>query len=569
MDPRTKKRIPTCHRTQFKSILEDTDYKSTLKYADSAAAAVYREEAEYIDKVQKDILAISASEEPFDIFICYKETDENGNRTKDSVIAQDIYTELTEKGYRVFFSRITLEDKLGTAYEPYIFAALNSSKIMLAIGTTPAYYDAVWVKNEWSRYLSLIENGQKKTLIPCYRDMSAYEMPVEFAALQALDVSRLGYMQDLLRGIDKIIGSAKRGSKKADTSDPEFSSTVISRVVSKVAKSDSDNWPTGNIVSTFDSGSCSYIAFLTYFSEAFTTEGEVATDFNIIDEMGNVIYHSDKSLYMKPGYDSYSKVWVLRDQNGPTVADGIYTARISVNNSRPFEHKFKVVSNKAPVKEPEKKKAPVTRISSTIIDRIMSVPADSASDFWPRGSYRTTFNPLYMQYVSFHALLTRPIGFTGNVKLDFKVTDELGNVLCNTTDMVYATHDNDKFAKIWILSDGETRVSDGVYTATISVDNSVPLDYKFVVDSNDMSGYVPPKPKSNSGYYTPTPTVKSKSLYLYIFLAFFFGYLGIHSFYAGKKGKGVAQLILFFTGISLLWAWYDIYRAWTDGEVPD
>ena len=31
----------------------------------------------------------------YDIFISYKETDEFGDRTKDSVLAQDIYTSLT------------------------------------------------------------------------------------------------------------------------------------------------------------------------------------------------------------------------------------------------------------------------------------------------------------------------------------------------------------------------------------------------------------------------------------------------------------------------------------------
>ena len=64
---------------------------------------------------------------------------------------------------RVFFSRITLEDKLGQEYEPYIFAALNSAKVMLAFGTCYDYYNAVWVKNEWSRFLQLMELGQKKT----------------------------------------------------------------------------------------------------------------------------------------------------------------------------------------------------------------------------------------------------------------------------------------------------------------------------------------------------------------------------------------------------------------------
>ena len=149
-------------------------------------------------------MEVSSKEEPFDIFICYKETDENGERTVDSVIAQDIYDMLTENGYRVFFSRVTLEDKLGQAYEPYIFAALNSAKIMLAIGTDYEYYDAAWVKNEWSRYLELISKGEKKVLIPCYKDLDAYDIPKQFRHLQAQDMGKVGAMQDLLRGIKKI-----------------------------------------------------------------------------------------------------------------------------------------------------------------------------------------------------------------------------------------------------------------------------------------------------------------------------------------------------------------------------
>lgn len=88
---------------------------------------------------------------------------------------------LTQKGYRVFFSRITLEDKLGQEYEPYIFAALNSAKIMLAFGTDYDYYNAVWVKNEWSRYLKLMAKDKEKHLIPCYKNIDAYDMPKEFA----------------------------------------------------------------------------------------------------------------------------------------------------------------------------------------------------------------------------------------------------------------------------------------------------------------------------------------------------------------------------------------------------
>ena len=131
IDPKTKKRIPTCHRTQFSSIYDDIDYKSAIKYAKEDAKKIYEDEAKIISNLQKNILDISSKEEPFDVFICYKETDNYGQRTKDSVIAQKIYDELIEKDLKVFFSRITLEDKLGVQYEPYIFAALNSAKVMI------------------------------------------------------------------------------------------------------------------------------------------------------------------------------------------------------------------------------------------------------------------------------------------------------------------------------------------------------------------------------------------------------------------------------------------------------
>ncbi len=118
-------------------------------------------------------------------------------------MAQDLYYELKED-FKVFFARITLEDKLGSAYEPYIFAALNSAKVMVVLGTRSEFFNAAWVKNEWSRYLSLIKGGAKKTLIPAYKDMDPYDLPEEFSHLQAQDMSKLGFMQDIIRGIKKI-----------------------------------------------------------------------------------------------------------------------------------------------------------------------------------------------------------------------------------------------------------------------------------------------------------------------------------------------------------------------------
>ena len=206
-DPSSRKRVPTVNRAQFTSVFDDEDYKSAIKYADSYQKNIYEAEAAAINEIQKGILAISQKEEPFDVFICYKETDNNGRRTQDSVLATELYHELTKEGFKVFFARITLEDKLGVAYEPYIFAALHSAKVMVTLGTKPEHFNAVWVKNEWSRYLSLIKNGANKILIPAYRDMDPYDLPEEFSHLQAQDMSKLGFMQDLVRGIKKLVST--------------------------------------------------------------------------------------------------------------------------------------------------------------------------------------------------------------------------------------------------------------------------------------------------------------------------------------------------------------------------
>lgn len=204
-DPKTYKRIPTCHRTSYDSIVADEYYKKALEHADITQRSIYESEAKQIDEIQKGILAIATNEEPYDVFICYKETDENGKRTQDSVIANDIYYQLKQEGFKVFYAAITLEGKLGSAYEPIIFAALNSAKVMLVVGSKPEYFNAVWVKNEWSRFLKMIKNDRSKLLIPCYKGMDAYDLPEEFAHLQAQDMSKIGFINDVVRGIKKVI----------------------------------------------------------------------------------------------------------------------------------------------------------------------------------------------------------------------------------------------------------------------------------------------------------------------------------------------------------------------------
>lgn len=230
-DPATGEKKPTCHRASFESLMKDENYLLAMEYADVTAQRVYHREAQEIDRLNDAILSVSRNEKPYDVFICYKEkTDENGMRTHDSVLAQDIYDALTANGLKVFFSRISLEDKLGRQYEPYIFAALNSAKVMLAIGTKYEYFQAAWVKNEWSRFLRLAAKDRSKVLIPCFCNMDPCDLPDEFKGLQAQDLGKLGAVQDLVRGVGKLL--AKDAPKDGDVQQAAVSNPAAATVQS-------------------------------------------------------------------------------------------------------------------------------------------------------------------------------------------------------------------------------------------------------------------------------------------------------------------------------------------------
>lgn len=217
-DRKTGEYHPTLHRMQKKSILLDIDYKDALTYARPGVRKKYEERAQRIDSIYKKYDAITKNEPSYDVFICYKETDDlTGKHTKDSVFAYEIYTALTKSGLKVFFAKKTLKGKLGLDFEPLIFAALNSAKVMIVVATNPENVNAVWVKNEWERYLELSEEkNSDKTIIPVYHGMTAYDLPDELSSKQSLNMENLGFMQDLLDGIKKLLH--KKGQDPVTTS---------------------------------------------------------------------------------------------------------------------------------------------------------------------------------------------------------------------------------------------------------------------------------------------------------------------------------------------------------------
>ena len=213
-DNYTGKLIPTCHRAHFTSIYDNEYYKTLISLVSEEQKAIIEEKVKEIDKLQKAIERQLKNEQEYDVFISYKATDANGDKTEDAVIAREIYDELISKNYRVFFAEKSLEDRLGSEYEPIIFKALHTSKIFILVGTSKEHIESNWVRNEWSRFIDRIKNEPQvlngNNFIPVFKDMNPYDMPkVNNGFVQGVDASKLGYAITVVDGVQKILKPEK------------------------------------------------------------------------------------------------------------------------------------------------------------------------------------------------------------------------------------------------------------------------------------------------------------------------------------------------------------------------
>ncbi len=176
---------PTINRMQRTSILADEDYRAACRHADAEQREIYMREAGKINDIQRRYLQIVESERPFDVFICFK------NEPKGKAFGQDFYNLLTSRGYRVFFSAATLKSLAGEEYEPYIYAALQSARVMIVIATGAENVNSPWVKNEWQRFLLLMREDKDRLLIPAVSGMRPEALPADFSHLEAVDLNEM------------------------------------------------------------------------------------------------------------------------------------------------------------------------------------------------------------------------------------------------------------------------------------------------------------------------------------------------------------------------------------------
>ena len=214
------KKVPTCNNISEFSFLNDKYVQKAISLAPSDLVDTYKKQAEDIERIRVEWLEKARKEPPYDVFISFKDSDrEHGiERTQDSIDAQDLYNALVSEGYKVFFSRISLRDKVSEHYEPYIYNAIKTAKVMIVFGEKPEYFSSTWIKNEWSRFKTRIENGEKhkNSLVVAYKNMDPADLPVVLKSRQCLNVASMTFFSDLTRHIKRVIEESNTANSAGD-----------------------------------------------------------------------------------------------------------------------------------------------------------------------------------------------------------------------------------------------------------------------------------------------------------------------------------------------------------------
>ena len=214
------KEVPSCYISAYEDFREDSDFKKALKLA--THAIIYtdmKEKAELIADVCREWRE-EARKYSYDIFISFKdENEELDISDADHREMNDLYTYLLGRGYKVFFSPWSMRDYSGKHYDPYIFNALQTAKALIVYGSKPEYFTMTWVQNEWTRFLRMMADGEKKpgSCIVAYNGFNPRELPPALRKIQAINASssnRLFY-SDVLDMIKNVF----KEEKKVDTNE--------------------------------------------------------------------------------------------------------------------------------------------------------------------------------------------------------------------------------------------------------------------------------------------------------------------------------------------------------------
>lgn len=147
----------------------------------------------------------------YQIFLSYKHTEEN-ELTRDFKIAKDLFRQLTDMGYVVFFADSTLLKKGVAKYQEEIDRGLDEASLLILVATNPEFIASPWVKYEWHSYVQDMLNGRKGTNVLTYIDgFGPHELPRALREFQSYRISEGS--EPLLKMVVSILPLAEAQEK--------------------------------------------------------------------------------------------------------------------------------------------------------------------------------------------------------------------------------------------------------------------------------------------------------------------------------------------------------------------
>lgn len=152
----------------------------------------------YVCENCRSVQTIDSYFENIEVFIAYVENDELGRRTKDSIIAQEIYNKLSNANINTFYQRICTSEITSEDFKKAYFKAITQAKIIIILACNKDNFDKILNENE--------EYIIDKKIIPVYKDIGAYDIPSEISELQAINYDNIGAVADLEKSILRFLG---------------------------------------------------------------------------------------------------------------------------------------------------------------------------------------------------------------------------------------------------------------------------------------------------------------------------------------------------------------------------
>ena len=203
---------PICHDVSDNVFSDGVNFLKATRYATEAQRAEYERRAEEINYIKNEFYKIESSGTKYDCFICVKVTDDKGGRTVDYKHADDIYFELKGKGYKPFFSERELIGVTGADYEARILYALKSAECMLVVCFDEAYLRTKWVKNEYTRFLKLVNDEEKESdsIALVFGNRPIEKLPGKKGKIQGIALNSLTAMERIVSFVDNHTPEARK-----------------------------------------------------------------------------------------------------------------------------------------------------------------------------------------------------------------------------------------------------------------------------------------------------------------------------------------------------------------------